>query len=323
MATFTVRVVPLISVSLSRPPTKTLYKQGESLDLEGMVVMGNWEEIGSDRVALSTEGISGYNPEQGGTQNIRFLFEDQTLTFPVTVVPLTSITITKLPTKVSYRQGEAIDLTGLIVTGTWEGIDSQRIQVSARNLSAYDPNRIGQQVVMITVYNTTATFTVTVKGLMAIKILSPPAKIYYDYGESLDITGMVVVGVFSDLSEEPITVNASNTRGFDNTRAGDQTVLVTIDEKIAAFSVQVRVLSSIAIQRTPLKAVYEPGEALDLNGMVVVGIYTDKSTKIVPTEKLTISGFNSGLPGQQTVIVTAEGKQASFSVTVLPKRSTN
>ncbi|MDR3247215.1 MAG: bacterial Ig-like domain-containing protein, partial [Treponema sp.] len=115
-----------------------------------------------------------------------------------------------------------------------------------------------------------------------------------------------------------IAVTTSNIFYFDNTKAGDQRLVVTVDGKSTFFTVHVRVLVSIMVQRMPYKGVYEPGEDLDLNGMVVVGTYSDTSTRIIPWEKLTITGFNSKTAGQQTVIVTAESRQASFRVTVLP-----
>jgi hypothetical protein len=319
IAAFTVTVKPLIGISLSRPPAKLLYKQGESLNLSGLTVLGNWEDIGSDRVEIAAGDVSGYNPGLAGTQHITLFFEGQSVSFPVTVVPLSSIAITRPPARLSYRQGENIDLTGLVVTGTWEGIGSQQILVTPQNISGYNANNIGRQAVRITIYNATATFTVMVKALSAIEITSPPAKTWYDYGETLDLTGLVVTGVFSDLSREPIAVNASNISYFNNTKAGDQVLVVTVDGRTTFFIVQVRVLVSITVQQMPYKVVYQPGEELNLNGLIVVGTYSDNSTRIIPPGRLTVSGFNSSIAaGQQAVIVTVEGRQAVFAVTVSP-----
>ncbi len=76
-------------------------------------------------------------------------------------------------------------------------------------------------------------------------------------------------------------------------------------------------LSSIAITKQPTKATYYVGESYDGTGLVVTATYSDKSTKTVT--KYTTSGFNSSKAGILTIVVTFEGKTASFKVTVKEK----
>jgi hypothetical protein len=320
-ASFTVTVKPLLGITLARPPSKNLYKQGESLNLDDIVVSGIWEGMGNDRIPVTRDLVSVYTLEVPGNQEVYIHFENQTLSFPITVVPISSLTITRAPTKIVYRQGEELDLTDLVVTGNWEGIGTQRITVNSRNISGYNSSNIGQQLITVSFYNVTATFTVTVKGLMTITVRNLPTKTVYDYGESLDLTGLVVLGTYSDSSVEQIPVKTSQISRFDSTRGGEQTVVITVDGRNAVFTVTVRVLNSISVQRPPNKGVYEPGESLDLTGIAVVGTYSDYSTRIIPQNKLQFSSFDSYTSGQHTIIVTSEGKQSSFTVTVLPKRS--
>jgi hypothetical protein len=278
--------------------------------------------MGAERITVTSDLVSAYHLEVPGNQEIYLHFESQTLSFPVTVAPLSSLAITRPPVKLVYKQGEDLDLTGLIVTATWEGAGSQRVTVNRGNASGYNSYAIGQQLVTVSFYDVSAAFTVLVKGLMAITVRTPPNKTVYDYGESLDLTGLVLVGTYSDSSVEQIPVSLSQVSRFDSTRGGEQTVVISVEGRNAVFTVLVRVLSSISVQRSPNKGVYEPGEALDLTGLTVVGTYSDYSTRVIPSNKLQISGFDSSRPGQQTITVSAEGKQARFTVVVLPGKST-
>jgi len=75
--------------------------------------------------------------------------------------------------------------------------------------------------------------------LSSIAITMPLSKTVYNIGESLDLTGLVVTGTYSDNSTKVETVDASNITGFDTNTAGSKTLTVTIDGKTATFSVTV------------------------------------------------------------------------------------
>jgi hypothetical protein len=136
-------------------------------------------------------------------------------------------------------------------------------------------------------------------------------------GERLDITGMVVTGTFTDGTNEIIPVQLSHVSGYNSSLGGQQTLVVTVGEKFTTFTVTVRVLLSIDVRRPPNKILYEPGESLNLEGLVVLATYSDQSTKILDAGAYNITGFDSKRPGNQTLFVTADGKTASFTVTVL------
>ena len=76
------------------------------------------------------------------------------------------------------------------------------------------------------------------------------------------------------------------------------------------------VLQSIEITNQPANLNYFKGDALDLNGLVVTGNYSDNTTK---TESLTIdniSGFDSSTTGEKSITITIGGKTAAFKVNI-------
>lgn len=67
---------------------------------------------------------------------------------------------------------------------------------------------------------------------------------------------------------------------------------------------------------TPIELEYLVGEDLDLAGMVVTGIYSDGSKKLISSADYSISGYDHTKTGEQTVTVSYGGKSATFQVTV-------
>jgi formylglycine-generating enzyme required for sulfatase activity/chitodextrinase len=76
--------------------------------------------------------------------------------------------------------------------------------------------------------------------LTGISISSQPSKLTYELGETLDLTGLVVKGSYSDNTTKTEKVTMSNIYGFDSSTAGEKTITVTVSDKIASFSVNVR-----------------------------------------------------------------------------------
>jgi len=75
---------------------------------------------------------------------------------------LNSITILSSPYKTSYAVGEALDLAGLTVRGSY-GDGSTKIEtVTAENISNYDSSKAGSQAVVVTIDGRTTSFSVTV-----------------------------------------------------------------------------------------------------------------------------------------------------------------
>jgi hypothetical protein len=216
-----------------------------------------------------------------------------------------------------YRQGEALNLTGLVVKGKWEGIGEDEITITAANVSGFTAAAPGTKTLTVTSEKHMTSFVVTVIALSSIAVTRLPSKTIYEAGEALDITGIGVTGTFTDGSRDTMPVQLSNISNYNPSSGGQQTLVVTIDGKITTFTVTVRVLLSIDVRRLPNKILYERGEPLNVEGLIILGTYSDASTKILSGGAYSITGFDSAKPGEQTVFITLEGKTARFTVTVL------
>lgn len=174
-----------------------------------------------------------------------------------------------------------------------------------------------------TVYPLTASFNVVepaVKTLDSIS-LDGAYKTIYKLGETLDLTGLVVVAHYSDNSTGVISNYSIS--GFDSTRKGTCSVVISYTEdevtKTAGFTATItNPLKSIAIKTKPNKIVYEYGEDFSKTGLQVTATYEDDSTKDVTDFEVT--GYDKTVVGEQTITVsyTEDGvtKTATFTVKV-------
>ena len=138
-----------------------------------------------------------------------------------------------------------------------------------------------------------------------IAITTPPNKINYTAGESLDLTGMVVTVNFSDDTSADITAVCEYTP-TEGTVVYEDTTQVTAKwtweemgiDYTASLPITVqRVLSSIDVTTEPTTVSYDQNAALDLTGMVVTATYTSGATEVV-TDRCTSS------PEEGTVLTT-------------------
>jgi hypothetical protein len=326
-ASFTVTVSDpvLQSIAVSTQPTKTIYVQGEALNISGLVVTGTYTDGTTKAVPVTADNVSGYDAAVTGQQTLTVTIDGKTATFTVTVsVPvLQSIVVSTLPAKTAYWTGEELDLSGLVVTGAYSNGGQKTETVGAANVSGYDAAVTGTQTVTITINNKTAVFLVTgtATALLSIAVTKEPTKTSYWTGDALDLSGLVVTGTYENGTTKavPVTV-ADNVTGYDTAAAGTQTLTVTVGGKTATFTVTVSVpvLQSIAVTSQPTKTAYFTGEELDLSGLVVTGTYSSGAAKVETVGAANVSGYDAAVTGPQTLTVTINGKTATFTVTVTP-----
>lgn len=85
--------------------------------------------------------------------------EDENWTNDYKVPVLTSITVTKMPTRLQYFVGETVDLSGLAVTGNYS--DLSKRAVSASQSSTVDSTTPGKKTVTLLYRNKSTQFEVT------------------------------------------------------------------------------------------------------------------------------------------------------------------
>ena len=127
-------------------------------------------------------------------------------------IKITGISIKANPSKTSYIKGENLELTGGIITTTYEDGTTSNVNMTASNVgvSGYNANQTGKQTITISYSNHTATFEVNVFDyITSIKVTNKPNKTEYIQNESLDLTGMTIIATYLSGDTKDVT-NSEN-----------------------------------------------------------------------------------------------------------------
>ncbi|MCL1897702.1 MAG: bacterial Ig-like domain-containing protein [Micrococcales bacterium] len=257
-------------------------------------------------------------------------------------VTLDWIGITAQPTKVTYTEGESLDLTGLEVTATYSDSSTADVTADVTTSPAAGTalNTVGSQTVTVTYVEAgvtrTTSFSVTVAAepvvLDSIAVTASPSKTSYTAGEALDLAGLEVTATYSDGSTAVVTGSVTTTpaAGTALNLVGPLTVTVYYFEsgvsKTTSFTVDVAprpvVVTSLEVNTLPTKIDYLVGETLDLTGWVVWAHLSDGTWNNVSMLATTTPAAGAVLDtaGTQTVGVSytmdSVTVTASFVVTV-------
>ena len=203
----------VISMSLYSKPNKIVYKVGESVNLSGFAVYVDYSNGAQRYVTYDSEPAKfSVSPMvlAVDTTYVTITYSEDgysaTCNQSVTVTNyIDSIEVTTPPTKTSYTSGEAVDMTGCVITGIRSNGDTE--VVTGWTFSPAIADEIGTNVITISYVSDsgetiTTTTNITVgdidNPLVSIAITTPPTKMAYTSGESLDPTGMVVTATYAD-----------------------------------------------------------------------------------------------------------------------------
>ena len=281
---------------------------------------------------LTSELCTGFDTTKAGTQTVTVSAYGKTNIFTVTLTSanqtVTGIAINKNAANLSFKEGDTLDTTGLEVTIRYSDGSSETVGNADPRLS-FSPTTLsvpGTQTVTISCGGKTATYKVTVAAsvkVQSIAIKTPPTKIIYEVGSTLDTSGLSLTETLSDGTTQLVS---GVTPGFScspttlSTLGNAVPITVTCGGKTTTFTV--KVVQSLTVDhisvRTPAKKVsYIAGETVDTTGLVLNATMTDGTVKVVTSD------FNWSPRNPTTltkditaVTVTYEGKTTSYPIAV-------
>lgn len=199
--------IPLM-IKVTTPPTKTTYMAGETLDITGMVVMlvaSNGSMIDITSGCTFVPAIGTPLTKTNTSISVSYYYAENDYTFSttqaITVRQLSSIAITTPPTKVDYAPSDALDLTGIVVTATYND-EYTRVVTDSCTFNPADGTTLTSSDTSVTVTYTedgitkTATQNISVRELLLISVTNPPTTTVYTDGDTLDLTGIEVTATY-------------------------------------------------------------------------------------------------------------------------------
>ena len=308
------------NIEIKSEPSKMNYVEGEKLDLSGLKVTLTDKNDNSVEVPYNNfleYGID-VNPENGMVLGLEDNGKEITVsksgieakTNPVEVKELeyndalfASLEIITEPAKLSYKEKDQLDLTGLKVKLTDKNDKSKVVELkdfAANGITTVPSNEatlsLADNDKAITVKKGKETKTTTKKlevieltydetKFKSLEIITEPAKLSYKEKDQLDLTGLKVkltdsngkskVVELKDFAANGITTVPSNEATLslaDNGNAisvtkSSKTVETTKKLEIIVFNPDK--IEGIKVKNQPNKMVYDEGMALDLDGMII------------------------------------------------------
>ena len=279
---------------------------------------------GKRRVYSVSPSEISFDSSRPGTQTVRIrgAFNRQEVSFQTEVVALNGLTITSPPRNTLFKIGTDPDprWPGLEIRGTWAQLGSEQIPIDRCEVTGYLKNQSGRQTITVAFGGLRTTFEVNVRSMSGIQIINPPRKTDYYQGETLDLAGLRVMGLWGDgIPDEELTITRADVTGFNSNNRGIQRLTITKNERTVNFSVEVWGLVSLDLEKPPTKTIYVVGEQLDLRGILIKGTYmgsTDTRREgdgYIAVDRLRFNGYDPNRVGkQQRITVWVEGLNAIY-----------
>lgn len=161
-------------------------------------------------------------------------------------------------------------------------------------------------------------------GLEAITVdVSNAEKLSYLIGDSFNSNGIIIYGMYSDGFIKEEDSRLIEYKGFSSETANEAlNITAVLGQFSASFNITIldAAITSIEIKQKPKKLYYLPGEALELDGMLVLANYTNGTQKWIENKDCEISGFDSTAVTPQQIITVSYMKdfKATFIVAIQP-----
>jgi len=165
-AQFTVTVVEIDSLTVTRQPVKTEYKIGEPLVISGIEVQAVYSYLSTsltETVHITNANIIGYNSSTAGVKTLTIIYSGKTAVFSVTVIKeVTEINVTRLPNKKQYVLSEALNIAGIEVTAFYDDNSTGVVPITSSNITGFNSAVLGEQNLTVTYSGKTDTFTIII-----------------------------------------------------------------------------------------------------------------------------------------------------------------
>ena len=192
---------------------------------------------------------------------------------------VTGITVSKMPDKTTYYQGELFDSTGLTVSLTYNDGTAETI-TTGFEVSDFDSSSAGTKTITVTAFGKTTTFEISVleASITAISVTTMPSKVNYHIGKEFDSTGIVITATASDGNTIDVTKNCTYS-GFDSSSPKQCGITVTYGNFTCTFEVTIMQPERISnIEST--SGIYFVGDTTEVKVTGITVEYSDGSERI-------------------------------------------
>jgi hypothetical protein len=127
----------LIELVIEKLPDQLVYDLQDPLNLKGLVLLAKYNDGSSEYVNLSELTVYGFDStSENLSQKVYVQYKNKIveMTIKVMDVAMTALEITSSPVKLSYTQGETLDLQGLVVWGYYNSGETEQIYLTLEHV---------------------------------------------------------------------------------------------------------------------------------------------------------------------------------------------
>lgn len=302
--------IRLLGIDITKYPSKTVYRYGESLNLSGLVIEKVWSD---GRIEQVTDYIVGtFDTTKIGFQSIYITCtkekKDGTETLhkmriPIRVVDyIEDIEIVSIMEKCKYLRGELLDTKGLKVIAKYSSGKEVDITENIK-INGFDTETVGFKKLEL-IYedeninlNEKNQFKKEIEIEVYDVLFNSPIKTEYEEGEELDLSGGYVKILNADGSTTEIELLSDEivVEGYDKDAIGTQTIKIKYLDFVWSYNVNV-IEKVIEIEVILNKEIYKYGNSLDF-----IANKIEKDGTKVDITTLVTTNYDKNFIGTQTV----------------------
>ena len=296
-------VVKEISNITIKESPKTVYYQGDMLDLTGLKIEVTYVDETSEIIEYTEQSeLEIYKDgrilqgsvmltQAGPRQVISVKYGDKSAWFYilVNVLEIVDLNVKNAPNKINYKVGEELNTEGLVLEATYNSGKKADI-IEGYNVKDISLNTSGGKSVDVTYEGETTSFKINVgedtpKTIWRISLEDWPGRyIEYVEGEELDLEGLKISVKYSDGTSEIISY-VDGSEGITVTprvlgSAGEPIIAIRYNGRTITPRVKVveKNVTNIRLLNNPTKQTYNIGDTVDLTGVKLEVTYDNGQT---------------------------------------------
>lgn len=316
----------VVEIIISSYPTWIEFTENMEFTAEGLEVIVRYADGSFDLVYPEDCEIYGYDMSNIGIQNVTVEYANKSVTYDITVSKkkLSHVEIYTMPEKLEYISGEALELAGIVLKVYYDNGEFYFVDdVSRVSVVGYNPAKIGEQTVYVTIFNMTAEYTVTVYPIAPVGIsldLSATRLGYYIHNV-LSAEGLKVYLNYNNGDSHEVSVNDCTIEGYDPFVLGEQTITVKYNEFVTEYTITVieGAPISIDVDETNMSLDTVVGTAHSFDKLIVKALYPDGTYSNLVYGAYTVEDYDYTVYGVYNAKIVYSGLSENITLTVLPE----
>lgn len=219
--------------------------------------------------------------------------------------------------------GETLDFSQIKITITYTDDTTKEVGYSDVTLSSVDTSTAGEKEVTVTYGEASTSFTVTVKEeaaaatLTEIKIVAGSIPVSYYLKQTPDLSGIQVVGIYSDGSEKLIPTEDIELTAIDTSVAGEQDFTVKYQGLSNTVKITVFDIVSMKVISGTVASKIFVGQELDVSQLQIIVKYSNDQEEIVEAKDLVITELDTATYGKKNIEITYKGVKIEQQIEVV------